>query len=287
MRGITLGVMSQVSFEQETILYLNNIGIHFNDTIYHSGTPQQISGQSIWYSIDRFVKTMKKVGVFDKLKAIYPMIGGTSARHKFNLKNSADSDNAFRIVWSGDIQHSPTGIKGNGTSGYGNTKLSEAAHLAVGNESFGLYNRVEYMSQSVVDMGIADFRSSNMGSHIFSNFSNTREIVSRCQLSNMMGGTTNFGDPKTGFYSLSRTDTHEFRVQKNTSIAIVTDPEISSTIDLEFLLLARNTHTSGPSNFSRDREYTYFFVGNGLSEAEMISHYNAVQQLQIDLKRAI
>ena len=58
------------------------------------------------------------------MKAIYPFVGGTASSHKWNLKNPLDTDAAFRLVFSGGLTHSSTGIKGNGTNGYFDTFLN-------------------------------------------------------------------------------------------------------------------------------------------------------------------
>ena len=59
-----------------------------------------------------------------KMVALYPMVGGTASAHKFNLKDPRDLDAAFRLVFSGGMTHSSTGVLFNGVNGYGNTFLN-------------------------------------------------------------------------------------------------------------------------------------------------------------------
>ncbi len=68
-----------------------------------------------------------------KIEALYPYVGGTATTHKFNFVNPADTDAAYRIVWSGGVTHDVNGITGNGSNGYGQTYWA----LNAGN----LYNR--------------------------------------------------------------------------------------------------------------------------------------------------
>jgi hypothetical protein len=60
------------------------------------------------------------------MKALYPFVGGTASQHKFNLKDPRDLDAAYRLVFSGGLTHSSTGIKGNGTNGYFDTFLNSS-----------------------------------------------------------------------------------------------------------------------------------------------------------------
>ena len=47
-------------------------------------------------SINQLVLDLKSYGVWSKIKAIYPFVGGTATTHKFNLKDPRDLDAAYR-----------------------------------------------------------------------------------------------------------------------------------------------------------------------------------------------
>tara|TARA_R110002167_G_scaffold364968_1_gene588364 strand:+ start:20299 stop:21237 length:939 start_codon:yes stop_codon:yes gene_type:complete len=51
-------------------------------------------------AVDNLVKGLKANGLWSKLDVVYPIIGGTAAAHKWNLKDPRDSDDAFRLVFS-------------------------------------------------------------------------------------------------------------------------------------------------------------------------------------------
>ena len=40
------------------------------------------------YAVNRYVKGLKKNGLWDKFVGIYPFMGGTAASHSINLKNT-------------------------------------------------------------------------------------------------------------------------------------------------------------------------------------------------------
>ena len=81
-------------------------------------------------AVIKLVEDLQSAGLWGKMSAIYPMVGGTAFTHQFNLKDPRDADDAFRIHWvsPGSARHSARGAEGTGT-GAGLTGLAPAAHL--------------------------------------------------------------------------------------------------------------------------------------------------------------
>jgi len=103
-------------------------------------------------AIVNLVGGLKQHSLWTKLKAAYPMIGGTAALHKYNLINPADSDAAFRLVFVGGWTHSATGAKPNGTTGYAHTYLIPSVDLALYSCHAGIYSRTN-IDDASVDIG--------------------------------------------------------------------------------------------------------------------------------------
>jgi hypothetical protein len=57
-------------------------------------------------AINQLLIDLKAAGIWIKIKAIYPMVGGNAATHNYNLKNPTDLDAAFRITFVGSWTHS-------------------------------------------------------------------------------------------------------------------------------------------------------------------------------------
>jgi hypothetical protein len=73
-------------------------------------------------AINNLVKTLKGYSIWSKLQAAYPIVGGTSTTHKFNLKDPRDADAAFRLSFlGGSWTHSSNGALPNGTTDYADT----------------------------------------------------------------------------------------------------------------------------------------------------------------------
>jgi hypothetical protein len=83
-------------------------------------TATGISNTTQKNAINQLVLDLKAASIWAKMDAIYPIVGGTAATHKYNLKNTAQ----FQITFSGGLTHSATGIAPDGTTGYGDTALT-------------------------------------------------------------------------------------------------------------------------------------------------------------------
>ena len=92
-------------------------------------TAASITNPTISGAINTLVVQMKTDNIWSKMKAIYPMVGGTASTHKFNLKDPRDLDAAFRLVFNGGWTHSANGAQPNGTNGFADTKLNQSANL--------------------------------------------------------------------------------------------------------------------------------------------------------------
>ena len=107
-----------------------------------------ITDTTITSALDTLVVDLKAYGLWDKMKAIYPFVGGTAATHSYNLKNTA----AHQITWFGGLTHDSNGVTPNGTNGYGNLNFNPRTHLGT-QSSMGTYIRVNNTSSGKVDYG--------------------------------------------------------------------------------------------------------------------------------------
>jgi hypothetical protein len=78
-------------------------------------TASNITDQTQTEAINDLVVGLKNADIWDKMIAIYPFVGGTEETHKYNLKDPRDLDEAYRLVYSGNITHSLTGVKSDRT----------------------------------------------------------------------------------------------------------------------------------------------------------------------------
>ena len=100
-----------------------------------------ITGSTQQGAINTLVVSLKGYGIWTKMKALYPFVGGTATQHKFNLKNPLDTDAAFRLVFVGGWTHSTTGALPNGTNAYADTKLNTLSNLTKSSTHLSTYLR--------------------------------------------------------------------------------------------------------------------------------------------------
>src|SRR5690349_23782913 len=75
-------------------------------------------------AINQLVLDLKAAGIWNRMVAIYPFIGGTASSHKWNLKDPRDVDAAKRLTFSGSWTHSDNGALPDGSTGYANTYIN-------------------------------------------------------------------------------------------------------------------------------------------------------------------
>jgi hypothetical protein len=120
-----LPVRSTIVTDIDALNFLAAAGI---DTI-----PQQTA-------IDTLVVGLKANNLWDKMVVIYPFIGGSATSHKYNLKDPRDTNDAYRLLFSGGWTHNNNGILGNGGNTTANTFLAENT-LNLYSGHLSIYNR--------------------------------------------------------------------------------------------------------------------------------------------------
>jgi hypothetical protein len=113
-------------------------------------------------AINTLVNDLKFYGLWTKLKAIYPMVGGTATAHKFNLKDPRDLNEAFRLSFIGGWTHSSTGALPNGTTAYADSFLNALTSLTNNNYHLSHYSRTQITTGGQVDLGCGEFGTAKM-----------------------------------------------------------------------------------------------------------------------------
>lgn len=234
-------------------------------------------------AINTLVTSLKSAGIWTKMKAIYPFIGGTAESHKWNLKDPRDLDAAFRLVFNGGWVHSSTGALPNGTTGYADTKLNTNI-LSTTNTSFSLYLRTTSRpAGSLYPVDLGAFTSDYSGryglSYISSDGNSYFDIYNRNTVNN-----TNFG---TGFVQYSRTSSTLAKVfYKNTLVDTNTSGTNSYSNPNNTIYLGALHLGSGLDSYS-NCEQAFTSIGDGLTDTEATNLYTIVQTYQTSLGRQV
>jgi hypothetical protein len=216
-----------------------------------------------------------------KIKALYPIVGGTASTHKFNFVNPLDTNGAFRLTFNGGITHNSNGITGNGSNGYANSFFNPDGLIDIDSFSFGFYSRTN-VSDGSYDIGTFDSSSTP---------SNCQAMI-QARFADFMFGAVNQDDPaatptstdSTGFHAISRINSsQETRNIRGTN---TTYSRTSRDIpNLNMFLMAVNFNGS-PFGYSL-RNYAYYYLSDGLSTTELNNLNTLIVDFQTTLGRNV
>ena len=232
-------------------------------------------------AINTLVLNFKSYGIWTKMKAIYPMVGGTATAHKFNLKDPRDLNAAFRLSFFGGWAHSSTGALPNGSNAVADTFLNPATVINNVNDGhLSYYSRTNNSGTNQIEMGNRD---NNSSFNLVVKFG-----TSVCTAAINMSDTNTFSNTTSsaGFYHANQNNTANVRKMFKNGAALATQTVAQNVQpSLNVFIGARNFNNS-PS-FYCSRECAFATIGNGLTDTESANFYTAVQEFQTTLGRQI
>jgi hypothetical protein len=244
-------------------------------------TAAGITDTTITSAINTLVITMKSDGLWTKMDAIYPFVGGTATTHKFNLKNPADTDAAYRISFSGGWTHSSAGgITPNGTNTSGNTFFTYTPGTAINNFALSTWTTTTTLQANTG--GLFTFGAST------SEFSSYAVIQNRTNLnwaSNMGADAqviiSSFGNVgQTGLIVGSRTSSTSNKVYRNGSLLATNTGTNTGTWP------ARTVRFGEPNTDVYTTMNSIFAsISTGLTDTDVTNLYNVVNAMQTTLGR--
>ena len=229
-------------------------------------------------AIDTLVTDLKGYGIWTKMKAIYPFVGGTASSHKFNLKDPRDLDAAFRLVFNGGITHDANGITGNGVNSYADTQIALNT-LSRDDNSGGIYSRTDVIGGA--DFGI--YNNTGLGS-----FQSSIKTLNNWYTRN---GSTNVNalsnTDSRGFFQMTRRNSSQYVKSKNTTKSTTLQGATDTFTNTEIIPICA-LRTSGTITSYTSRNYAFQYIGNtSLSDTELDNMYTAVQAYQTTLSRNV
>jgi hypothetical protein len=239
-------------------------------------TAADIQDQVEANAINNLVIGMKADGLWTKMKAVYPFVGGTASTNKFNLKDPRDLDAAFRLVFSGGWTHSSTGALPNGTNAFADTFLIPSTSLTTSSAHFSKYNRTNDLAGSKID-GIFD-QTNN--SFFQQNYSVGNGIIGS------IGSLASYTPTDTrGLFTATRTSTNAFKVFKNSSSVATNTTTITNIPAIKFVIGGRN-ETGGVTSFN-SYQCAFASIGDGLTDTDATNLNSRVTTFQTALNRNI
>ena len=230
-------------------------------------------------AVNQWVVDSKAANIWTKMKAVYPMVGGTATSHKFNLKNPLDTNAAYRLTFSGGWTHSSTGMLPNGTNAFANTFLTPSTSLLLNSVHLSYYCRTNNLSGGIhmgVDSAIPD-------TYLYQSYgplglASTLNTASVDYINNTVANSL-------GLSISSRTTSTNVALYKS-GVKLKSDIKSSATLPVLNIALGARNASGVISNFD-NKQCAFASIGDGLSDAEALALYNAVNAFQLTLARNV
>jgi hypothetical protein len=236
-----------------------------------------ITNPTIVSAICTLVTSLKSQGIWSKLDAIYPFVGGTATTHMYNLKNPANTNAAFRLGFIGGWTHSANGALPNGTNAYADTYYNFNTQTNVNNACFGAYIRT----------------NNTAGLQVYGSFTfiNTTRAFQNLSNGNIQIASANIiiytANPSTGFF-FSRRTSSTFNESYRNGVSLGTTT--ASTTNLPaFNFYFGATNNSGTATFFCSHQIAFGVLGGSASmtNTDASNLYSTIQTFQTTLGRQV
>ena len=240
-------------------------------------TAASITDSTQQSAVNTLVTDLKGYGIWSKMKALYPFVGGTASTHKFNLKNPLNTDAAFRLVFNGGWTHSANGALPNGTNAFANTFFAPSSNLTTSSAHFSKYNRTNDLTGIKVDGAIDNSITQTFFQH---NYTDANGVIGE------VGGIVSYTQTDTrGLFTVVRTATNSSKVFKNaTQQGATNTTTITYLANTNIYIGARN---AGIGQFFNTYQAAFASIGDGLTDTEAANFYTAVQAFNTTLNREV
>jgi hypothetical protein len=214
---------------------------------------------------------MATYGLTAKMKALYPMVGGTAGKHSYNFMNTAQYQATFNGGWT----HSSTGALPNGTNAYADTGFKQ--NSAGSTLCMGVYLRTNndalYSDLGLIDGGWNIVMGRLSGS-IYASIADSNPIAQAAVPSS------------AGFTTISKILSTEARTYKNGALNNTRTVTTFITASAQnFYISAYNS--GGAAAWYSNRQNAFTFFSEGLDATENANLYTAVQAFQTTLSRNV
>jgi hypothetical protein len=245
-------------------------------------TATGITDPTIESAINNLVLDLKSYGLWTKIDALYPIVGGTATTHKYNLKDPQDTDAAFRLTFSGTVTHSSNGMVGNGTSGYANTHMNSSTEMGGGQNDAHLFIYSSAMTARGEAAAGALDQVATPDRLLSINLRNPSNNMTTGLFTNNTYSSTAVGTLTSGFFGMSRITSTQYVVQYNTTQSTKV---VASTAPPAFDVYLMAISNRGTAQSFSNKTLALVSLGYGLTTSEMLDFETVNSTFQTALSR--
>jgi len=234
-------------------------------------------------AINTLVVDLKGYSIWTKMKGVYPFVGGTNAKHSWNLKNTAQ----FQITWAGGVTSSSNGVTFGGVNGYGDTNIAPNAVLTANSNHVALYSRTAAARTNGAALDFGQGTDANVSNGIFG--------CSRRSSNNALFGATNASASGllsvantngSGMFVNSITSATSRKIYRNAVTLGTLITNISQTLSSPKMFIGA-FNNNGLAAIYSDYETAFFSIGDGLDDTDATNLNTRVTTFQTSLNRNI
>lgn len=230
------------------------------------------SDTTIRSGLNTFVTSCKYYDIWNYFVAIYPIVGGSSDKHAYNLVDTS----LFKITWYGSITHNSNGITGDGSTGYGDTHIVPSTSLSLNNTCIGVY--VRNNTGTGYDIGGSNPNNS-CKLYLIPRFTDDTFLGGVNQTTN----TTFASTVSTGLWLENRINASSFSITQNN--VLLTYSNVSSTCISDQSIYILRTPTSG--SFYSNHNLSFIIISKGMDTKRLYRLGELINNLQTKLGRNV
>ena len=230
------------------------------------------------YLIDKLIKDLKAAGVWNKLDAFYVMAAHTAQAAQRNWKSS--SNNLSPV--SSPTFVADQGYTGNGTTSYLTTglELSTATNYLLNSGHLAVWSRTNSQEASSLSIGARTTSTTNQATMLLRNGSD----LGHARMNQNVNPTGGAVADSRGFFVGSRQ-------ASNSNILYRNGVQVNATTDVStakpaFAAYIGAINTGGTAGAFSARQHSVASIGAGLSAAETLAFYNAVNAYMVQIGAA-
>ena len=222
-------------------------------------------------AVDTLFVDLKAAGVYSKLFAFYPAVGGTAASHAINANLSTSYDLTFAGGWTHDV----SGMTSNGSNAYADTNVTPQD---LGSAGTGLDNH--HMSSSASANSVAGYEGAGPSPYMAQRMKSIQFLDAQSNTGTLSNYWTN-----VGWQCHNRVASNDFngwaQADGGTLTELFTNSSNATSITSNTLYIGR---INGTTFYSGNR-YNFWTCGDGLTDTEVSDLNTAINTFNNSLSR--
>ena len=236
-------------------------------------------------AIGTLIKQLKDSLLWDSFQAIYPMVGGSQASCKVNMR-----DSNFNLIFAGNPTISSTGVSWTGST-FAKTGYIPSINSIAGSFSLSYYSRTNQAAANAIEIGCGNYVSgADQSAYLALNLTGSiaKSIIETPQA---QGANYSPITDSKGLFVASRTSSTYNGIYRNGSLlnsnAVATS---TSRPAYQIMLGCVNsviTAGSDRATYVSSKECAFASIGYGLTPAQVATLYNIIQAFETALSRQV